>query len=41
MPARRPVQGAVDQRFNRCRAAAARTIQAFSVRLRQQIELDT
>jgi hypothetical protein len=41
MPARRPVQAAVDRRFNRCRDAAARTIQAFSVRLRQQIELDT
>jgi hypothetical protein len=36
-----PVQAAVDRRFNRCRYDAARTIQAFSVRLRQQIELDT
>ncbi|HEV2928110.1 MAG TPA: hypothetical protein VGW74_05420, partial [Propionibacteriaceae bacterium] len=40
-PARRPVQAAVDRRFNRCRYDAARTIQAFSARLRQQIELDT
>jgi hypothetical protein len=41
MPARRPVQAAVDRRVNRCRYDAARTIQAFSVWLRQQIELDT
>jgi hypothetical protein len=38
MPARRPVQTAVNRRFN---YDAARTIQAFSARLRQQIELDT
>jgi hypothetical protein len=41
MPARRPVPVAVDRRFNRCRYDTAHTIQAFSVRLRQQIELDT
>jgi hypothetical protein len=41
MPARRPVHADVDRRFNRCRYDAARTIQAFSVWLRQQIELDT
>jgi hypothetical protein len=41
MPAGRPIQAAVDRRFNRCRYHAAPTIQPFSVRLRQQIEVDT
>ncbi|HET7516204.1 MAG TPA: hypothetical protein VFN05_00650 [Actinomycetes bacterium] len=41
MLARRPVQADVDRRFNRFRYDAAPTIQAFSARLRQQIELDT
>jgi hypothetical protein len=41
MPTGRPDQAAVDRRFHRCRYDAARAIQAFSVRLRQQIELDT
>jgi len=39
-PMRRRVQGVIDQRFNRARFDAARTVEEFSLRLRDEVELD-